>query len=445
MSPYSILRSRLVDSEETLVDSPHTPPPSQTVRFIIPESSSESAWSSTLPREISPQEEYSLTQSMLSTIRFPREELDQARFETGKECAGWPKLDQYIASDSLPDMLVVERGSRIAAAAHAPFPPVLYVRARPHLARDGVTWSFADARELRKEVSKAEPRVAHLWWDEDDPELMYGSHGYVRRAAFTRKEVGAGEKVATVTHQVLAKHAARSCEGHRMLHNEAMLYNMFPRELMDAVDPEGHPPVVPKFYGFYVPLTGWVDIDDHAPCKFRQGPSRADWCRSEHALLLMENCGETKRRREHWTGLTNEEKSQVFSALKRLHDSGFSHGSIRIDNIVIQRTPSPCSHPGRKRPTSDDGVSLRVVDFGRGYSLKVLQAKRGSPRIGQDEFDRLCNSDNERADGLELLAPQAQESLSRRLEIPERREGDGPITGLTTIISCIFKGLLTFP
>lgn len=43
-----------------------------------------------------------------------------------------------------------------------------------------------------------------------------------------------------------------------MLLNEAKIYNAFPRELQ-----AGNNPVVPKFYGYYVPSTEAFECDDN--------------------------------------------------------------------------------------------------------------------------------------------------------------------------------------
>jgi hypothetical protein len=43
-----------------------------------------------------------------------------------------------------------------------------------------------------------------------------------------------------------------------MLLNEAKIYNAFPRKLQD-----GDAPIVPKFYGYYVPSTEAFDRDDN--------------------------------------------------------------------------------------------------------------------------------------------------------------------------------------
>ncbi len=307
-------QSRITSEPPLIKKNSHIPYTSQTIH----PSQSDSSWSSSIPRDIPPEEESRLTDSVLAKLEVRREGFKRAYFESCEDHAEarWPKLERYIATDMLPDILVLEQGSSISplqhegGSTHSPVdadPPLLYIRAHPHLGNRGMTWSFAEPRMHCKEG--AEPRIAHLWWDLDDPDRMHGTHGYVRRAAFTRQETVSGGQLATVTEQVLAKHAGWSCEGHRMLQNEAMLYSMFPRELMDTASPGGHPPVVPKFYGFYVPVQGWVDSDDHAPCDRSRGESLTKLCRSNRGLLLMENCGDAQQRAEHLKGLTDKEKS----------------------------------------------------------------------------------------------------------------------------------------
>ncbi len=105
--------------------------------------------------------------------------------------------------------------------------------------------------------------------------------------------------------------------------------------------------------------------------------------------------------------------------LKRLHDSGFSHGAIRIHNIVKQTSLST------KCPTSDGGVSLRVVDFGRGSSLKLLQTQNAY--MWKQAFDRDCEKDDKRAETLGILDLQEAACRStpaaRRLEEAQIRDG----------------------
>jgi hypothetical protein len=75
-----------------------------------------------------------------------------------------------------------------------------------------------------------------------------------------------------------------------MLLNEAKIYNAFPRELQEGTSYA--PPVVPKFYGYYVPSL--KAFDSHADDeKF----SKEEWKHIRKVLmnhtpiLLMEACG----------------------------------------------------------------------------------------------------------------------------------------------------------
>lgn len=77
-----------------------------------------------------------------------------------------------------------------------------------------------------------------------------------------------------------------------MLLNEAKIYNAFPRNLQD-----GDAPIVPKFYGYYVPSTEASDLDDsnHGDA---DGLDKEKWkavrkalLGSNTSILLVEACG----------------------------------------------------------------------------------------------------------------------------------------------------------
>ncbi|TFK88184.1 hypothetical protein K466DRAFT_489487 [Polyporus arcularius HHB13444] len=253
---------------------------------------------------------------------------------------------------------------------------------------------------LRKEG--AEPRIAHLWWDLDDPDRMQGTHGYVRRAAFTRQETVSGGQLATATEQVLAKHAGWSCEGHRMLQNEAMLYSMFPRELMDTASPGGHPPVVPKFYGFYVPgppavpkfygyylpVPGHPDIHRAMLLHNRRcANSEEDACDiwSPTPILLVEECGRALGEAE-CARTSLEHQRQCASMLKRFHRAGCFHQTIYGRNILVQ--PGPLDLPPEKRSATTP--SFRMIDLGRTVAVDV--ARPADAKMVQDWSGRSLHS-----------------------------------------------------
>jgi hypothetical protein len=84
---------------------------------------------------------------------------------------------------------------------------------------------------------------------------------------------------------------------HKMLLNEAKIYNAFPRHLQD-----GKTPIVPKFYGYYVPsskLYDWDDVnnggDDDRDEKIRKFNRTSVLLNSISSILLLEACGKPVR------------------------------------------------------------------------------------------------------------------------------------------------------
>ena len=84
---------------------------------------------------------------------------------------------------------------------------------------------------------------------------------------------------------------------HKMLLNEARIYNAFPRHLQD-----GKTPIVPKFYGYYVPsskLYDWDDVnnggDDDRDEKIRKFNRTSVLLNSISSILLLEACGKPVR------------------------------------------------------------------------------------------------------------------------------------------------------
>jgi hypothetical protein len=78
-----------------------------------------------------------------------------------------------------------------------------------------------------------------------------------------------------------------------MLLNEAKIYNAFPRKLQD-----GDAPVVPKFYGYYVPSIEAFDRDDNCNNDRSDDLDEKQWetvrkmLEGISPILLLEACGE---------------------------------------------------------------------------------------------------------------------------------------------------------
>ena len=175
-----------------------------------------------------------------------------------------------------------------------------------------------------------------------------------------------------------------------MLLNEAKIYNAFPRNLQD-----GDTPIVPKFYGYYMPSTEASDLDDsnHGDA---DGLDKEKWkavrkalLGSNTSILLVEACGKpvgscslTGSARwaldfykiipdDEWKGANPlfvlENRRDIAKLLKRLHKANFIQGSFYRRNILVQ--PGPLTLPRANR--SLEKPSYRIIDFGRGQSPDV--------------------------------------------------------------------------
>ena len=159
-------------------------------------------------------------------------------------------------------------------------------------------------------------QIAHLYLSREY--LGYGGHSTVFHAPFELRLDPTSDERTRVT--VAVKTATVGCESHRMLHQEGELCNAFPRALMEESPKEIFgvgsdagttnallqnchggsdfsrntstlPAVVPKFYGYYLPLDSGGNLEwDLHPDKPPLGPCKceAQW---RTALLLMEKCG----------------------------------------------------------------------------------------------------------------------------------------------------------
>ncbi|KAF2489573.1 hypothetical protein BU16DRAFT_566686 [Lophium mytilinum] len=111
------------------------------------------------------------------------------------------------------------------------------------------------------------------------------------------------------------------------------------------------PPVLPKFFGYY-----------------KWGPKSSELGR-RCKILLMEDCGQSL---ETYMELNDEESipvawmDEIKGLYKRLHGTGFMHGSVWPRNITIQ--PGPLSSPPSAR--SMDMPSFRIIDLGRARHVR---------------------------------------------------------------------------
>lgn len=205
-----------------------------------------------------------------------------------------PKLEEFIPIAYFPDVLHVHDPHSVTTAtvqsygytprANAEGPPIVYKRVFPKLARDTTIDGHHDSFHVT-------PRVAHLHLAQQN-RCGVGNHSLVHRAPLTLPEpLTAHSRNGRV--RVAAKSAFASASAREMLRKEAKLYDAFPRHLMEdwcgfnIVTPGlMHPvpvgPVVPKLYGYYVPVK--IVDGKEVLCEEISG--------ARSPILLLEECGE---------------------------------------------------------------------------------------------------------------------------------------------------------
>ncbi|KAI0649765.1 hypothetical protein C8Q79DRAFT_901234 [Trametes meyenii] len=237
--------------------------------------------------------------------------------------------------------------------------PIKYIRHYPTFKRD-------DGGDTSAEGTSTEPRVAQLYLSKAN-RFGAGNHSYVYRAPLTLPEpLSAHSPTGQVT--VAAKLSYARCTAHNLLRNEARVYNSFPKNIQEEYCgynivpqcrfPVPAAPIVPKFFGYYLPVDGRGNVLDnhHDKCSERE-PCSVSW---PSPILLMEECGNPVEPSQ----FTLEQRTECFSLILRLHYLEIVQGSFYVRNIMMQ--PGPLTVPPEKR--SSDTPSFRIIDFGRGES-----------------------------------------------------------------------------
>ncbi|KAF5326691.1 hypothetical protein D9619_005068 [Psilocybe cf. subviscida] len=219
---------------------------------------------------------------------------------------------------------------------------------------------------------------------------------------------------ATAEVRVVAKF---SKEDDLHLAREAQNYQRFPRYLFEhwsglikvpgLRNPVPAGPVVPQFYGYYVPEGEEVDAHDDKQASSdddRRGKPIRFTAPFLSPILLVENCGKPIEPEDYGYDDTQECCSLVY----RLRHAGFLHASVAKRNIVAQQGPL-CAWPfermflpGGDTFTNPDGgpsgKSFRLIDFGRTEHVDALDRGALEAAIRHDQ-DRLTKW----ADGREVL------------------------------------------
>ncbi|GLB34456.1 hypothetical protein LshimejAT787_0200210 [Lyophyllum shimeji] len=204
----------------------------------------------------------------------------------------------------------------------------------------------------------------------------------------------------TVKMRVVAK---LSNEGDEHLAREARNYGRFERHVYEhwsgfnvlppMHDPVPVAPLVPRFYGYYVPEDKDEEVEEEEggkpPARRSEGNDEAvdapdGVCDIEEKedsdettievdealkatktrgyispILLLEDCG----REVNPNALTLDQKHEALSYIYRFHHSGWAHASVYVRNILIQPGPLDVAPAQRSKETP----SFRLIDFGRSY------------------------------------------------------------------------------
>ncbi|RPD58761.1 hypothetical protein L226DRAFT_575988 [Lentinus tigrinus ALCF2SS1-7] len=181
---------------------------------------------------------------------------------------------------------------------------------------------------------------------------------------------------------VVAKVARGLCSSVRMLDHEAAIYSLFPRDIME--DTPAGPAVVPKFYGYYLPMKVSdvsSSFERHTADCTAIAEGRECIFEAPCPILLMEAFDQSPQ----GSTLPLEQQERHSSMLRRLHEAGFSHGSTTISDIAIRSHASASS--------LEEGPDMRLVDFGYSASLELLRRKLGSDK-GDAVFPAMCHEDD---------------------------------------------------
>jgi hypothetical protein len=174
----------------------------------------------------------------------------------------------------------------------------------------------------------------------------------------------------TATVRVVAK---LSIQYDAHLARETKTYQSFPSHLFEhwngynvippLQDPVPVGAVVPQFYGYYIP-------DEN---------TKHDTLSYLSPILLLEDCGIPIDADE----LNKDDRQECASLLYRLHNAGWTHGSLAERNLLMQ--PGPLSD----RPLSrglDGTSSFRLIDFGRSVKCDSSSCRAGEERAADRMF-----------------------------------------------------------
>ncbi|KAI0357716.1 hypothetical protein OH77DRAFT_1398580 [Trametes cingulata] len=310
--------------------------------------------------------------------------------------AGLPKLEEHVIPEHLPEELFVfDRGDITGRHARRPESALRYVRAYPR-----VPGGKSKARE-----AAAPLRRGYLFLDPEN-RVAEGRRSAVHRAPLVAT---LGPKSATGSAPprrvaVVAKTAKGTCRSHHLLRQEGKVYASLSEPLGPTSNRgcSGSDPLVPRFYGLYVPVDaeGRLLGGSHPGCDgYVHADCAVDW---PTPILLMEDCGAPVALGE----MSNAERRRCWSLIDSLHEAGVAHGSAHPRNILAQ--PGPLDVPAERR--SMRTPSYRIVSLGR---AEVLRPRVGPPtRLAWNTFQKVREQDVQTAlSELRLWEPDEAEEV----------------------------------
>jgi hypothetical protein len=149
-------------------------------------------------------------------------------------------------------------------------------------------WSGNDVSKPSESVAR-DPTAGRLDFRCSKP-LGEGNHSYVVLAPLTLPST---PPAPSIRGTVAVKMAKSQTSQREMLRNEAKIYNAFPRKLQEGSS--NAPPIVPKFYGYYVPSLKAFDstaCDKFPKEEWVHLDAIRDIVEEMTPILLLESCGE---------------------------------------------------------------------------------------------------------------------------------------------------------
>ncbi|KAF5327707.1 hypothetical protein D9619_005074 [Psilocybe cf. subviscida] len=215
---------------------------------------------------------------------------------------------------------------------------------------------------------------------------------------------------ATAEVRVVAK-LSKEADAH--LTREAENYQRFPKYLFEhwsglikvpgVRNPVPAGPVVPQFYGYYVPdgrarenteeSTGGTNTSSDDSDKRHDVNGEHSGCAAPilSPILLLENCGQPIEPEDYG----HDDSQECCSLVYRLRYAGFLHASVAQRNIVAQNGPLsawpvqrnffPGGYADRDSEGGPSGKCFRLIDFGRTEHVDALDDKTRDEMSYHDE------------------------------------------------------------